>query len=182
MKGIVFNLLESVVCDAHGEETWDALLARAGLDGAYTSLGSYSDNDLEKLVAAASQLLDRPGEEIVRWFGRQALPILAQQYPRFFAPHDGTRSFLLTLNDVIHPEVRKLYPGADVPDFDFDTPQPDRLVMCYRSPRRLCAFGEGLIDGAATHYREEVAIEQPECMLRGGARCMLEIRIRERRD
>ena len=180
MKGIVFNLLEIVIGDAYGEQTWDAVLARAGLDGAYTSLGSYSDSHFEKLLAAASQLLDRPTEEITRWFGRQALPVLAQQYPQLFTPHSGTRSFLLTLNDVIHPEVRKLYPGADVPTFDFDASQPDRLVMGYRSARRLCAFGEGLVEGAAAHYGETVTITQPECMRRGNARCVLEIRIGER--
>lgn len=181
MKGIVFNLLEAVVCDAYGEATWDGLLARAGLDGAYTSLGSYADSDFEKLVAAASSILDQPREKIVRWFGRQALPVLAHQYPQFFASHTSTRSFLLTLNDVIHSEVRKLYPGAEVPYFEFDARQTDRLVMTYRSSRRLCAFGEGLIEGAAAHYREEVLIERPECMLRGDARCVLEIRTQERR-
>ncbi len=182
MKGIVFNLLEIVVCDAYGEETWDALLARAGLEGAYTSLGSYPDNDLEKLVTAASRVLDQPGEKIVRWFGRHALPVLAQRFPEFFAPHGSTRSFLLTLNDVIHPEVRKLYPGAEVPHFDFDARQPDRLVMSYHSTRRLCAFGEGLIEGAAAHYHEEVLIEQSECVLRGDQRCVLDIRLEARRE
>ena len=54
MKGIVFNLLEEIVREAHGEDTWDALLEAADLDGAYTSLGSYPDEDLGRLVAAAA--------------------------------------------------------------------------------------------------------------------------------
>ena len=29
----------------------------------------------------------------------------------------------------IHPEVRKLYPGASVPEFDFDTSSPDVLLI-----------------------------------------------------
>lgn len=175
MKGIVFNLLEQAVVNEHGEDTWDALLDATGLEGAYTSLGSYDDEELMRLVAKASEALDTPPDEVVRWFGRSALPLLADTYPQFFEPHASTRPFVLTLNDIIHPEVRKLYPGADVPVFAFDNSSEDVLRMTYSSPRRLCAFAEGLIEGAAAHYGETAAIEQPECMLRGDDRCVLEI-------
>lgn len=55
MKSIIFNLLEQVVTDAHGEDIWDDLLAGAGLEGAYTSLGNYPDEDLLSPVSAASE-------------------------------------------------------------------------------------------------------------------------------
>lgn len=175
MKGIVFNLLEELVSRDYGEETWDALLEAAGLDGAYTSLGSYSDDDLTGLVGAASLALAVPADDVVRWFGRNALPLLAGSYPQFFEPHTSTRPFLLTLNEIIHPEVRKLYPGADVPVFDYDSSSPDVLVLGYASPRKMCAFAEGLIEGAAAHFGEQVTIHQPRCMNRGHETCDLEI-------
>jgi heme-NO-binding protein len=176
VKGIVFNLLEEIVARDHGEDAWDALLDAAGLDGAYTSLGSYPDEDLFKLVAAASSTLGMEPDDVVRWFGRNALPLLGRSYPDFFAPHRSARPFVLTLNDIIHPEVRKLYPGADVPVFDYDASSDDVLVMGYASPRRMCAFAEGLIEGAATHYGERVSISQSRCMNRGDEKCMMEIR------
>jgi Haem-NO-binding len=179
MKGIVFNLLEEIVSRDYSEDDWDALLGAAGLDGAYTSLGSYSDEDLMKLVAAASSALGMSRDEIIRWFGRNALPLLANRYPQFFEPHRSTRSFILTLNNMIHPEVRKLYPGADVPVFDFDSSSQEMLVMGYASPRKMCAFAEGLIAGAASHYGEEAQIEQPKCMVRGDEKCVLEISFRK---
>jgi hypothetical protein len=174
MKGVVFNLLEQLVARDFGEDTWDTLLDTAGLDGVYTSLGSYPDEDLAKLVAAASDALGMPADDVVTWLGRNALPLFAERYPQLFAPHESTRRFVLTLNDIIHPEVRKLYPGADVPEFDFDV-RDDLLVMGYRSPRKLCSFAEGLLLGAADHYGEKLTIEQPLCMKRGDDRCMLEI-------
>jgi heme-NO-binding protein len=175
MKGVVFNLLEELVARDHGEDTWDALLDASGLEGAYTSLGSYADEDLLKLVAAASDALDTPPDDVVRWFGRSALPLFAERYPQLFEPHDSAHSFVLTLNDIIHPEVRKLYPGADVPVFEFETPSDGVIVMGYKSPRKLCAFAEGLLQGAADHYGETLALEQPQCMNRGDDRCVLEI-------
>ena len=175
MKGIVFNLLEEIVVREHGEDTWDALLDAAGLDGVYTSLGNYADEDLLKLVGAASQALGLPAEDVVRWYGRNALPLLAGRYPAFFEPHADVRSFVLTLNGIIHPEVRKLYPGAATPDFAFDASDPDRLVLDYRSSRRLCAFAEGLLLGAGDHFGQPIAVAQSECMNRGDERCLIAI-------
>jgi Haem-NO-binding len=177
LKGVVFNLLEQLVARDYGEDTWDDLLDEAGLDGAYTSLGSYDDADLFRLVGAASTALDISPDDLVRWFGRNALPLFADSYPQFFTPHTSARTFVLTLNDIIHPEVRKLYPGADVPEFDFE-PDPDQqgpLRMGYRSHRQMCSFAEGLLEGAAQHYGEQAHIRQPTCMKRGDESCLLEI-------
>ena len=69
MKGMTFNLLEEVVTAEYGEDTWDVLLDRSGAGGAYTSLGSYADDELMKLVGAASEALELPPDTVVRWFG-----------------------------------------------------------------------------------------------------------------
>lgn len=182
MKGIIFNLVQDVVSDAYGEDTWDVLLDDADLEGSYTSLGSYPDTDLLALVAAASERLDVPPDEVVRRLGEGAIPLLAERYPAFFEPHSSTRPFLLTLNEIIHPEVRKLYPGADVPIFDFGTPADDVLILGYQSKRKLCALAEGFILGAAQHYRETVQLQQPECMLRDDARCAIRCEFSGGRD
>ena len=174
MKGVVFNLLEQLVVRDFGEDTWDGLLDASGLDGVYTSLGSYPDGDLGKLVSAASDALAMPADDVVSWFGRNALPLFFERYPQLFEPHNSTRSFVLTLNDIIHPEVRKLYPGADVPEFDFEI-RDGALVMGYRSARKMCSFAEGLLLGAADHYGDHLTIVQPLCMKRGDDRCVLEL-------
>ena len=173
MKGIVFNLLQEAVSAEYGEETWDTLLDKAELDGVYTALGTYPDEQAFKLVGVASAALNVPPEAVLRWFGKSAIPLLAKSYPDFFDTHADTRSFLLTLNDIIHPEVRKLYPGADVPTFEFDEARNGSLGIGYRSARKMCSFAEGLIDGAAVHYAESVSIAQSECMNRGDERCMI---------
>ncbi|MGH2722353.1 MAG: heme NO-binding domain-containing protein [Actinomycetota bacterium] len=178
MKGIIFNLLEEVVSEEFGESAWDELLDRVEVDGAYTSLASYPDVELMGLLEALPTLSGLRGDELLRWFGRASMPVLAQRYPGFFDGHTSTRSFLLTLNNIIHPEVRKLYPGADVPVFDFEpvgdsTTGEDTMVVGYRSARRLCALAEGFIQGAAEIFGEDLVMEQPLCMKRGDERCAL---------
>jgi len=173
MKGIVFNLLEEVVTQEHGDQTWDLLLDQAGVQGAYTSLGSYPDAELLALVQAASAALKVPSQDVVRWFGRNAMSLLAKRYPHFFEPHRTLVSFLLTLNEIIHPEVRKLYPGANVPVFDFRIRGENAVELRYISRRRLCALAEGFVEGAAAVFGETVSIEQPRCMHRGDDHCLL---------
>jgi Haem-NO-binding len=179
MKGIVFNLLERAVSDRYGEDVWDSILDAAAVDGAYTAVGTYPHEQLGAIVAAASKALDVPPDDLIRWFGRAAMPMLAEQYPAFFEGHSDTRSFLLTLNDVIHPEVRKLFPGAYAPSFEFDTSVEDELGLSYISHRNLCAFAEGLIEGAADRYGEDVFIEQTSCTQRGDPSCVIHIRFKK---
>jgi hypothetical protein len=175
VKGIVFNLLEAIVVQQHGDAVWEALLDEAGVDGAYTSLGSYPDEQLFGLVAAAARKLGSSEAEVLRSFGRNAMAILAKRYPEFFDSQVSTQAFLLTLNDIIHPEVRKIYPGAEVPVFDFDTSSPGVLMMGYRSPRKLCALAHGFVEGAAQHYGEPLTFEHSQCMHRGDDRCVFRI-------
>lgn len=176
MKGIVFNLLEEAVTAEFGEATWDRLLDDAGLDGAYTSLGSYDDAEVFRLVEVASRALNIPPQDVLRWFGRRAMPILVQRFPAFFGPHTSARSFLLTLNNLIHPEVRKLYPGATPPVFDFDTSNNDELVIGYNSQRKLCALAEGFMQGAAGHFGEQADIRQSQCMHEHADKCVFHVR------
>ncbi|MFN2640649.1 MAG: heme NO-binding domain-containing protein [Actinomycetota bacterium] len=175
MKGIVFNLLEQTVSDKYGEDTWDALLEGAGLEGSYTAVGSYPDEELIALVDTGCTALGVEQDDLIRWFGRAALPLLAAKYPGFFSPYDSTRAFLMTLNEIIHPEVRKLFPGAYAPSFEFDTTNENDLGLAYHSHRNLCSFAEGLIEGSADHFGEAVDITQATCSKRGDQLCDLHI-------
>ena len=175
MKGVVFNLLEDVVTRAYGADVWDDLLDAAQVDGAYTSLGSYPDEDIEGLVAAAGKAVGLPRADVLRWFGRQAMARLTELYPVFFEPHAKARPFILSVNSIIHPEVRKLYAGAGCPHFQFSE-LGDALVMVYRSPRRLCALAEGFVEGASDHYGEKFAFKHQSCVDHGDEHCVFHIR------
>lgn len=175
MKGIVFNLLEEVVTSYHGSDTWDLLLDTAQLDGTYTSLGSYPDEDMQALVAAAAEALGMKPFDVLRWFGKEAMPLLVKRYPGFFSAQQSARSFVLSVNSIIHPEVRKICPGADVPTFEFSDAPNGALVMGYRSPRRLCALAHGFVEGASAYYGEKVRFEHRQCMHRGDKQCLCHI-------
>jgi heme-NO-binding protein len=180
VKGIMFDLLEGAVTRADGADAWDDALDATGLTGAYTSIGSYPDSEFVALVGAVADRSGKSPEATLRWFGQAAMPSLAAAFPEFFAGQNDIRTFVVGLNDVIHPEVRKIYPGANVPDFGFQATGDRVFVLRYGSPRRLCALAEGLIEGAAAHFGQHVMIVQPACMLRGDEVCAIEVRLDDR--
>lgn len=175
MKGVIFNLLEEAVTAEHGDAAWCGLVDMAGVSGVYTSLGSYADEEILALVEAASVALDTPAEEVLRWFGRKALGLMAQRFGGFFTGHTSGRGFVRSVNDIIHPEVRKLYSGAGCPHFHFSDLPDGRLMIGYHSPRKLCTLAHGFIEGAAHHYGETATIEHVACMLTGNPVCQLAV-------
>ncbi len=175
MKGVVFNLLEDCVRKAHGDDKWDEVLERAGLLGAYTSLATYPDAELGAIVGAASSTLGVSADDFMHWFAVEAAGVFAERFPGFFTPHSTTRSFLGALNDIIHPEVRKLYPNAETPRFELATDESGRLVMHYYSRRQLCRFAAGLVVGSAPRFGERATVEHRACTREGADHCILVI-------
>jgi hypothetical protein len=176
MKGVVFNLLEEAVIREFGPDTWDDLVHEAGLTGAYTSLGNYSDEEMGALVTAAAAKFSMANADILRWFGERAMPILNERYPAMFAKHTSSRTFILSVNNIIHPEVRKLYSGAKCPFFHFRENETGTITMGYESSRKMCDLAHGFVKGAAKVFCEEVDIAHHSCMNHGADRCSMEIR------
>ena len=174
MKGILFNLAEEVVEQAYGADTWERIIDASQVSGAYTTLGNYPDEEFSKIIGGAVEVLGASEAMVVSSIAEGALPLLSDRYPDFFSGHSSARSFVLTLNEIIHPEVRKLYPGVDVPEFAFTDGGPDgELMVGYQSQRQLCALAEGFIRGAATRFGETVVITHDKCMHRGDPSCQI---------
>ena len=176
MMGVVFNLLEAAVCRTYGEAQWYELLDKAGLDGAYTSIGNYPDADAFRIVNAAAEALQLTPGEVLRWFGRESMGMVAERYSLFFTDHSSVRTFLPTINRVHNDEVRKLYPGALLPQFSFEEAPDDTLCMVYHSSRSLCDLAQGFIEGTALVFKEQITVEHPHCKLRGDHQCRFDIR------
>lgn len=175
MKGIVFNILNEMVEEKFGMEAWDGLLQTTDLDGIYVATETYPDEELLALVGAAESATGIDATTLVRTFGEYMVPKFAASYPVFFENQTNLKSFLLTVDQVIHTEVRKLYPEAGLPEFDYQDPDDNELVMIYRSPRKLCALAEGLIAGSANHFEQNYTLIHDVCMHKGSDHCDLRI-------
>lgn len=182
MKGIVFAVFQKMVEEQDGLKTWDKVVRETDLEsgGCYTASATYPDRELSGIVGTFAKLKNLTADAVVRAFGKYMLKALSAKYAVFF--RDTTlKPFLVSVDEVIHKEVLKLHPGAELPEFRYEDPGEGRLVMLYKSKRKLCALAEGLIQGAAEHFGEPVEITHSECMHRGAERCRLELKIAARK-
>jgi hypothetical protein len=170
MKGVVFNLPEAAISRAFGPATRDDLIDQSGVSGAYTSLGNYPDEDIEALVAAAAERLTLDRSAVLRWFGQNAIPVLAELYPAFFEAPDA-QTVINGTNNIIDAEVRKLYPGAAFPHFRLSGDAAGHVVMDYISHRNMCALAQGFVEGVAAWYGQHVEFRHLRCKQDGAAHC-----------
>lgn len=176
MKGLFFNLAQEVVEDRWGADRWDDAVELAGVDGAYTWLGTYPDADLFAIVRALSQLTDLSPAEVLVVIGRGGFPLLAAHHAPVLELVDGWRSMLLGLDDIIHPEALAVHAGATPPRFGPLGAGPDDSVLLqYRSDRALCALADGLVLGAGDWYGTPLTVVHRMCVHRGDASCVLEV-------
>jgi hypothetical protein len=175
MKGILFNVVEDVVTEAMSADAWDDVVEAAGVDGSYTSLATYPDSDLPPLVDAIAAAADLSADETLTLAGRLGFKHLAARNPHLLDGIEGWQHLVESLDSIIHPEVRKIYPDAEVPGFATTT-TPDGLRVVYSSRRQLCALAEGLVIGGGVWYGCELEVEHERCVRKGDADCTMIIR------
>jgi len=160
MKGIVFTEFLDMVEAAHSADMVDAIIAEAqpANGGAYTAVGTYPAAEMGALVGALARHTETPAPELLRSFGQHVFARFAIAYPAFFDGVDDVLAFLASIEDVIHIEVRKLYPDAELPSLEATAMGPGGMRLVYRSPRCMADFAEGLIEGAATHFGQPLTI------------------------
>jgi hypothetical protein len=171
MKGIVFTEMMEMV-----ETTWsldmvDTIIARSQVasGGAYTAVGSYPHAEIVALVGALSEETGVPAPELIRRLGQHLFGHFTHTYPRFFQGMKSSFQFLSGIESVIHAEVRKLYPDAELPTFEVE-PSHDRLVLTYHSEHPLDYLAQGLIEGCVTHFGESIEVSRENDNLLSGAR------------
>jgi hypothetical protein len=161
MKGVVFTEFLDFVAQRHGDDAVDDIIEASHLPsgGAYTAVGTYDHAEMLTLCSALSERTGEPAADVVRGFGTHLGSRFSTGYPAFFARSADFFDFLESIEGHIHVEVRKLYPDAELPSFTVEQRSATRLVMVYRSPRRMGVLAEGLILGTARKFGVEARVQ-----------------------
>lgn len=153
MKGVVFTEFLELVERRHGLPLLDEVLRAAAPanGGAYTSVGTYDWREFGALAAALGDRLGTTAAAVLRDYGRHLFAVFAGRFPGFFAGCTSALDFLASVETYIHPEVRKLYPEAELPHFAVRR-TAHTLELSYTSPRGLGDFACGLVEGCLAHF------------------------------
>ena len=164
MKGVVFTEFLELVEEKFSPDTVDSIIDASDLPskGAYTSLGTYDHEEMIQLVSHLSEETNIAVPVLIRTFGEHLFTRFFAGYPQFFEGITHAFEFLKNLENYIHVEVRKLYPDAELPKFEYEYPGPDCLVMIYSSNRPFGDLAEGLILGCILHFGDPIDLKRED--------------------
>lgn len=161
MKGIIFTEFLDLVEAKFGLDELDRLLTNSDDEGVYTAVGSYDHKLLVRLIVELSKQTGISADELQRAFGQSVFINLYKTLPSSNSLQSckTTFQFIKLVEDYIHIEVKKLYPEANPPKFDFISESQTQLVFDYNSARCMSSVCLGLVEGCAAHFNESVQIE-----------------------
>jgi len=167
MKGIVFTEFFEMVEEKLGFELVDRLLEQTELatGGSYTTIGTYDHKELLALVGNLHRLTGTPVNDLLVTYGQYLFPKIIPIAPETASQFHNCFELLAAVDSIIHVEVQKLYPDAELPKFDVIKQTEKEMQLTYTSCRPFAYLAKGLIMGCAQHYNERVfvEIENREC-------------------
>jgi hypothetical protein len=161
MKGFIFSEFTELVEQEFGFAFLDEMIEATQPDsgGVYTSIGTYSHEEMVKMVVYISEQKDIPVPDLLKIFGHFLFKRFHAQFPQFFEKSTNMTDFLSRIDGIIHVEVEKLYEGAKTPKILTKEIDKNTLEVKYASSRKLAPFALGMLEASADHFGEKVDIE-----------------------
>ena len=160
MKGIVFTEFLDMVDSVYSPVVVDDIIDSSDLAsaGSYTAVGTYPRTEMTALVGALSERVDTPAPDLLRAYGQHLFGRFHALYPGFFTNDPDVLDFLEGIEAVVHSEVLKLYPDAELPEIAATRMSPDVVELDYTSPRCLADLAEGLLRGALADFGSQAEL------------------------
>ena len=162
MYGIVNKAIEDMVKTSFGEEKWEAVKERSGVEVDYfISNEPYDDDITYKLADAVGQEMDIPVTDVLQAFGEWwILKTGKEKYGGLMeAGGHNLREFLVNL-PIFHNRIMLIYPKLTPPEFKVSDIQEKSIHVHYYSKREgLQEFVRGLLSGLGKMYDTPTEIE-----------------------
>lgn len=161
MRGVVFTELIEFVENALGFDTADKMIEKANLenDGAFSQGGNYPFSHMQKLLHSLSEITGKSKDELLFVFGKHLFSVLAKLYQKNMTDDLTALTFLDSVENFVHVEVKKLYPDADLPKFTTEEIDETHIVLIYQSEKRLESFAKGLMVSCGEYFNEPLEIK-----------------------
>ncbi|TDO25333.1 heme NO-binding domain-containing protein [Sediminibacterium goheungense] len=162
MYGIVNKAIQDLVTEKFGEQEWEMVKIRSGIDiDFFLSNEPYDDDITYKLAAAASDVLGISVGMVLQAFGEYwILKTGKEKYGGLMAAGGNSlQSFLINL-PVFHNRIMLMYPKLTPPEFKVSHIEKNSIHVHYYSKREgLQEFVRGLLSGLGKFYDTNVSIE-----------------------
>ena len=160
MKGVVFTEFMELVEGNFGMQVADCVVTKGCPfhQNGFTSVGNYNHEYLINMVSHLSKEVNLEANDLVHAFGRHLFASFSRENPHYTDGVDSTFDLLLRVERVIHVEVRKLHPDAELPHFKFPPADEGCMNIEYISSRPFAQLCHGLIEASIEHFGEDLEI------------------------
>ncbi|OCQ22147.1 hypothetical protein A7985_10180 [Pseudoalteromonas luteoviolacea] len=161
MKGHIFMLLEDFISEVAGDEVLYEALEECSFDSSkgFVRTENYPDEQLVELVNIVVGKMGISISEAHFSFGQWLYPKLSNLLPSQFTQYPHPAHVLKQLDDLHHVELKKLYPDAQPPAFQYNVTGPYTAQLIYTSPRRLFDLVKGVLAGMSSYYAVNIEVE-----------------------
>jgi len=162
LYGIVNKAIEELVIENFGEDKWEAIKIRSGVDIDYfISNEPYDDDVTYQLAGAASEEMNISVDQVLIAFGEWwVMRTVKEKYGGLMdAGGNSLKEFLINL-PMFHNRVMMIYPKLTPPEFKISDIEERSLHLHYFSQRAgLKEFVRGLLQGLSKSYDTPMEIE-----------------------
>ena len=159
MYGLVNKAVTDLVVSKFGEEKWDEIVEKAGLeDDTFIGMETYDDEITYKMVAAASEVLGLTAAQVLEAFGEHWMVYTGREgYGDLIEMTGGNAlEFLENLNR-LHSRVRATFSELQPPKFTVFDQKDNQLTLRYESEREgLAPMVVGICRGLGVLFNEKV--------------------------
>jgi Haem-NO-binding len=162
MYGIVNRAIQDLVSETFGEEKWEIIKEKSGIDvDFFISTEPYDDDITYQLAGAISEEMTIPVHDVLFAFGEWwVLKTARQKYGGMMESGGASlKEFLVNL-PVFHNRFLIMYPKLSPPEFTISHSEESSIWVHYRSKRiGLQDFVRGILSGLGEMYATPVHIE-----------------------
>lgn len=159
MKGTIVDTWLRTARKLWGEETVSSIMQQIGWspERIFLPTEDIPDQLPRQMGDLLAKRLQIPSGQVWHSIGKDNIKTFARVFPAFFQSNT-LYGFLSSMYDV-HVEVVRRIAGAKPPILQMEILSEREAVFSYQSPRAMFDYFQGLLQGAAEHYKETIQIE-----------------------
>lgn len=182
MKGVIYNHFLDYVEEEYSYRMVDRVILESDLpsNGEYTDVGDYHYEEMVSLMTSLSRQVDIPVETLLINFGRSLFSILVTKMPDELLSCKEPFELLSKVDGLIHREVLKINPDAEVPHIDFEVRGKAEAVVRYESCRPFAKLAEGMLLGCSDYFDGKYTVRMLDGHVQSPRICAFKLTLVER--
>ncbi len=177
VQGFIHLLLEAYAGERIGPHSLAEIRRMAGISSPPVATQQYPDELTLRLVQAIAALEGTDPDDVLYRFGVYFInaPLMDRHYLAFLEGHRDARDFLKKIT-AIHRTLQTSLRNARLPELRYIDHDANLLEIIYASPRHLCRFLLGILEGVSLRFNTPLEVREIECQHHGAPACRLLVR------